>query len=507
MIDFFTDPYKNELIYSAIARYHFYSGNKDFKDTIEECFGKRSMVSIFELGGRLDYLAKELGGRYTAEKIINENTIFPYYAPFIDKEKRTEVSNYMKLKGSSSIYTELGIVAGSICKSDSIYYCPVCAKEEVKLYGEVYIHREHQLQGIMLCPHHGCRLKEYPINKLDSSRIEYIKFENDLLCFEADDVEINNYEKHLRLAKDAYYLLSNNLDKFNKESLTKRYKYLLYTKDFARATGTIKQRKLYESFINFYGEDFLKELNCSIDFNNEYNWLKVVTRNTKRATHPLRHLLLIEFLCDDIKEFFSMRIRKLETSKTDYNIEDCDISKLAEYKNNILTAITAIKENRSMKRTELREKFKKEYIYLYRYDKQWLFSNLPKKVKADTTNKRVNWNERDNEYLDMLTKKYNEIKAMEKPLRITNSSLAKPLGILANIQKKINKLPKTKEFLENVYESIEEFQLRRCKYVIDQLVEDEKELKLWQVQRIAAIRTNEFNKLKEKLIKYINEKS
>ena len=253
----------------------------------------------------------------------------------------------------------------------------------------------------------------------------------------------------------------------------------------------------------FYSEEhnskspqaILKELNSSIDFDNEYNWLKVVTRNTKRATHPLRHLLLIEFLCDDIKEFFSIRIRKLEKVKTDYNIENCNSGKLAQYKNNILIAI---KENNNMKRTELREMLKKEYIYLYRYDKQWLFSNLPKKIKANTTNKRVNWNERDNEYLDMLTKKYNEIKAMEKPLRITNSSLAKPLGILANIQKKINKLPKTKEFLENVYESIEEFQLRRCKYVIDQLVDDEKELKLWQVQRIAAIRTNEFNKLKEK---------
>lgn len=58
MIDFFTDPYKDELIYSAIARYHFYSGNADFKDTIEECFGKRSMASTFELGGRLDYLVK-----------------------------------------------------------------------------------------------------------------------------------------------------------------------------------------------------------------------------------------------------------------------------------------------------------------------------------------------------------------------------------------------------------------------------------------------------------------
>lgn len=312
MIDFFTDPYKDELIYSAIARYHFYSGNADFKDTIEECFGKRSMIAIFEFGGRLDYLAKELGGKYTAEKIINENTIFPYYAPFIDREKRTEVLSYIKFKGSSSIYTELGIVAGSICKNDNIYYCPVCAKEDVKLHGEAYIHREHQLQGIILCSRHGCMLKKYCIKKLDSSRIEYIKFENELLCFEQDNIEINNYEKHLRLAKDAYYLLSNNLYRFNKESITKRYKYILYTKDLARVTGTIKQRKLYESFINFYGEKFLKELNCNIDFNNEFNWLKVITRNTKRATHPLRHLLLIGFLCDDIEKFFSIRIKNLD---------------------------------------------------------------------------------------------------------------------------------------------------------------------------------------------------
>lgn len=168
--------------------------------------------------------------------------------------------------------------------------------------------------------------------------------------------------------------------------------------------------------------------------------------------------------------------------------------------------MTAIKENKNMKRTELREKLKKKYTYLYRYDKQWLFSNLPKKVKADAGNKRVNWQERDNEYLNMLNKKYNEIKAMEKPVRITNSALAKPLGILVNIQKKISKLPKIKEFLEKVCESTEDFQLRRCTYVIDQLIEDEKELNLWKVQRIAAIRTNEFNKLKEKLIKYINEK-
>lgn len=504
MIDFFTDPYKDELIYSAIARYHFYSGNTDFKDTIEECFGKRSMVSIFELGGKLDYLANELRGKYTAEKLIKENTIFSYYAPFIDKEKRDEILKLMKFKGSSSIYTELGIVAGSIHKTEGIYYCPECSNQEIRLYGESYIHREHQLQGIILCPHHGCKLKEYPVSKLDSSRIEYIKFEDKLLKLESDDTETSNYEKHLKLAKDAYYLLSNNLEKFNKEDITKRYKYFLYTKNLARATGTIKQRKLYESFINFYGVDFLEELNCSIDFNNEYNWLKVITRNTRRATHPLRHLLLIGFLCSDIEDFFSLNIKDVNKSamKKSYSIEDCNSNKLREYKRKVLTIIN---ENRNINRTEIREKIKKEYTYLYRYDKQWLFSNLPGKMKSDKAlSERINWSERDDEYLAMLMKKYNEIKSMKKPVRITNSSLAKLFGILVNIQKKIDKLPKSKEFLSKVCESTEDFQLRRCKYVIDKLIGDDKELRLWEIQKIASIRTNEFKNIKDRVIEYID---
>ena len=56
VIHFFTDPYKDELIYSAIARYHFYSGNTDYKDTLEECLGKRSAIPTLEIGDNLEYL-------------------------------------------------------------------------------------------------------------------------------------------------------------------------------------------------------------------------------------------------------------------------------------------------------------------------------------------------------------------------------------------------------------------------------------------------------------------
>lgn len=48
MLPFFTDPYTDELIYSAVARYHFYSGNIDFKDTLEEVFQSRSVIPSVE---------------------------------------------------------------------------------------------------------------------------------------------------------------------------------------------------------------------------------------------------------------------------------------------------------------------------------------------------------------------------------------------------------------------------------------------------------------------------
>lgn len=45
-----------------------------------------------------------------------------------------------------------------------------------------------------------------------------------------------------------------------------------------------------------------------------------------------------------------------------------------EYKERILSFIV---DNKEIGRTKLRENFKKEYIYLYRKDPEWLFSNLP----------------------------------------------------------------------------------------------------------------------------------
>lgn len=508
MLDFFTNPYKDELIYSTIARYHFYSGNVDYKDTIEECFGKRTMIPTFEIGGNFKYLAKVLGKKYSWDNLINEHTIMPYYELFIDENLKEKAIDEIKNRGSYSIYTRLGIIAGGICKKDSIFYCPVCAKNDLDNHGEVYIHREHQLEGVILCPHHGILLKKYLFKKVDVSRIEYIRLEEQYMDLKVKTIDIEGYEKHLKLAKDSYYLLNKKSEGVSKDKISMKYRNLLYKKGLLKGNNTINQKELYEQFISYYGKTFLEQLDCQIDFENDYNWLKVISRKSKRSSHPLRHLLFINFLCEDIKYFFDniydCKVEKIKNTDSIYSIEKVQLEKLNQYKDIILK----MKEkNKGILRTELRKSCKKEYTYLYRYDKTWLLNNLPIKIKRKVDNRRIDWNARDKQYLKVLKEKYKELINDNEMIRITKGSLSKPLGILSNIEKKLEYLPLTKNFFDEVCESTEEFQMRRAKTAIDKQIDAGVEnIKLWEIQRIAGIRSEYFKLIKVKLQKYLDEK-
>lgn len=618
MIHFFTDPYKDELIYSAIARYHYYTGNIDYKDTLEECFGRRTIISTLEFTSLLEVLAKNIGGKYTSDYLISRHTLLPYYLPFLPRYRKEEVLYEAKYADCSGIYTQIGFVAGSKCRKDGIYYCPICSENEIERYGEAFIHREHQLQGISLCVHHGAVLKRYKEDKKQISRLQFIRLEKSLLDLKVSSEVIQDYELKLKLAKDAYYIINTELSTVEKSMILEKYKNLLYERGLTTSTGNVKQNELYEEFLNFYSESFLEGLESGIDNDDEYNWLRVITRDIKRTVHPIRHILLINFLIGDISKFFQdinvsynpfgkgpwpclnkvsehyMQeiiddLRISEDYKTrvpvgtfsckcgfvysrqgpDINENDryrigriknfgnewedklkdylksgryglrelgrlmhCDPKtivkfdrllginsinssiavipkteeklkedKLEIYKDDILRAIEKDKE---ASRTEIRSMCKKQYTYIYRHDRQWLFEKLPLLRKNIEHKEKVNWEERDKELIQLIEDKYKAVVNFTIPVRISKAYIGKSLGILAILEKKLDKLPKTEAYLGEICETVEEFQLRRCISIIKQKMFEDSQIRLWEIQRLAAIRSNQFEKIKEKLIDYIN---
>lgn len=150
----------------------------------------------------------------------------------------------------------------------------------------------------------------------------------------------------------------------------------------------------------------------------------------------------------------------------------------------------ATQANEGLSKTELRQMFKADYTWLYRHDREWLNQNspelLPRKKYADN---RVNWSERDNVIRNKAKRViHEEFKCSVKPTRITISFIGKQIGELSLLQKHIEKLPKTKALIENHQETVEEFQIRRVKYISSILREQQDVVMEWQIVREAGLR-------------------
>lgn len=602
MLSYFPRFYDDELLYSAISRYHIISGNQNYKTTVKEIFNSDKQTPILEFTSNLSNLIDKLPAEGVTESkgIIQRNTIFPLYSPFLPETRKQSIIRKMLYSDGKGLKTEIGMVAGSICSKDDLMYCPLCSKEENERYGEAYFHRLHQVQGVLVCLIHKCFLKNYPIKRNMESRVKYIRLDNSILDQRVEYV-VSSDDKLIKIAQNIKYILDSDLESFNQEKIHRRYIEFLRKKGFLNVNNRIKQRKVYEKFNAFFGEDLLNRLESNIDFNNEYNWLKVLLRKPKRVVHPLRQVLFIMFICENIEQFFLNNINEDNTQRypclnhfcknynklnvnnykitPDYKTREpiitvkctcgfvysrktnkdiytagrikeygplwegnlrsllmeqkyslrslgrlmkCDpktIIRYADklklkhlidtnmkisYKETIVTPSISVnpekyKEdivnfrsiNSDVCRTDIRTQLSKQYMWLYKHDKRWLNENLPPKKKRVSINKnyRVNWEKRDEDILILLKKHYNSITKMEKRSRITKSIIARRTGKLAILESHVDRLPKCKEYISEITETVEEFQIYRVNKVIKDMFFKNQELKRWEIIRKAGLRS------------------
>ncbi|MET3698390.1 TniQ protein [Bacillus oleivorans] len=129
---------------------------------------------------------------------------------------------------------------------------------------------------------------------------------------------------------------------------------------------------------------------------------------------------------------------------------------LLEYRN---TWITTKHANPTYTKTELRKLIPNVYTWLYRNDREWLDKNSPS-IKKTHVNKRVDWDKRDEEILNLLKDFMDNLDDSSKPIRVTKRYLAVSINKLSLIENQINKLPLTKLFIESIVESSLEYKVR-----------------------------------------------
>jgi len=311
MIGCFPDPYPDELLYSVCARFHDRVQYPNKKNTMRELFGDEAAIAIVGLPSNLKTLVSMLppGSPYTVERLISNHTLYPFYAPFLERKQARQLWADMEGARGPSIYMRSGVMASTVQPMEWLRFCPACAQQDKEQLGEYYWHRIHQLPGIQVCPEHNVRVLDSKIRiQNPQTRHEFVSAERGIQLPKSRSYKLLNLHQAvlLRIAEDAAWLLKQHPLTPGLDTLAKRYRELLAERDLATYSGRVRVSELLNQFCECYSPELLEYLQCQIDVESQHNWLFRLVRSPKGSQHPLRHLLLMQFLGHTAESFFKL---------------------------------------------------------------------------------------------------------------------------------------------------------------------------------------------------------
>ncbi|MGQ4650346.1 TnsD family Tn7-like transposition protein [Lyngbya aestuarii] len=319
MVSFFPTPYPDELLYSVIARYHTRSGNRSFRQTDIDLFNYPSQQAAkVILSNNLDYLVNNfpIGSKQTKENLIQNHTLYPFYATFLTATEAWVVKDLMIKKVNSSLLQAARIAHTHTEDSRKFFrFCPLCLEKDTQIYGETYWHRINQTPGVLVCPIHATALHDSLVS-LDAIGIHYhaASSENCPLGSNSTTYLDETLQKLLMFAKDIEWLVNSCYLPFQGMAwLRKQYQSYLtrqsFLKIYSKNKFTFNSHSFASHFLEFYGTEFLEKINPILIKKPEtYLTNCLLACDVNPLIDRVMHLLLINFLVGSIKDFFSSNV-------------------------------------------------------------------------------------------------------------------------------------------------------------------------------------------------------
>lgn len=147
--------YEDELLYSFFCRCYVRNGFLIYRQMAEYLFlNKKEKPDILFVNCLRPEIRQQLEKQKSWSSIIKEHTMYSYYSKFLENERKEKA--YKALYNMEGNYRNMLPVR----KARTLCYCSMCVQEDRRKYGETYWHRSHQMEGVNVCPKHGCYLAE-----------------------------------------------------------------------------------------------------------------------------------------------------------------------------------------------------------------------------------------------------------------------------------------------------------------------------------------------------------
>ena len=458
MIVFFPELYRDELIYSWIARYYVKSGHLTLTYALEDLYIHHYTKPDIEFLNELRPDALEVMEKHCSlERLIKEHTMFASYGRFLPKERRQKAYEAL-LAMHGNFNNLLAVPKNQRGTGRYLKYCPVCAKEDREKYGEAYWHRMHQIQGIRICPQHRCYLMESGISM--ERKASPGLWDAQSTIPEQEEVKLCNEEIKLAFTKYACQVFDSGIDLEGKISAADFLKWRL--REYARTDSgaSISLENLYEDYKRFYAEENIMS---------------------------------------------KVRMQKI-LSGSRWNFTDiCQLAMFAGIPASELTKIPieSVRVFRNPVYVQVAEELQIDYKLVQRVGDAVL-KHYESRERVQRRKRRTVWEQMDEELLPnvqaIVKKMYNT--GQERPRRITVSAVRKEMGLP---DKRFDKLPKCKAEILKHQESQKEYWAREIVWAVEKLMREKQVVNWRHVRELKNMRKIDFQNCKIYLRKYVEE--
>lgn len=295
--------YPDETIYSVCARIHSRVGGSANK-TSSFLFGKRNINHPL-WPRRLENFAQYLG--LDPLYLLNKHTNYPYYDWVFSSEKRTLLKEAI-LKDNGNPTTIIGLKGRYKPR-----LCPLCLKEDMKVYGEPYWHRTHQLPGSLVCHIHNVLLISDCTKCEEAFKLQVFRTLQiaPLFCNKGHSltkIVYNKSESLMLISQENHNILNKDWDNNVLEIQERMRQYALIAGYMNVSSPSISFERLYPKFFSEFPQSLLDALGIPIK-NVRQGWMMSVFRNKARSINPLHYLLVMIFLAGNVKSFFESNVK------------------------------------------------------------------------------------------------------------------------------------------------------------------------------------------------------
>jgi hypothetical protein len=300
-----------ETLFSLISRHHYFSGQALSARTCEQFFGHPRAGSQHDLPSRLAHFVTRTQGCFgDVEKVAKNHTLLAYYAAFVSPEELKNAIACMAGESVSHLKLRLGILTSRFRANHPLKSCETCMAENLSTFGWAYWHVEHQYPGVWACQKHGQLLRE---STLKATGVE--RFQWHLPATEhcrqwpvaTRQALLDGHTALQSLSRQVIDLTASAPGRsIDTSRLHEVYRAELVRREWVTAGGSFRMPAIAASFL-----DHVKLLRAVPELEalpttagEAAIQLGRLLRPPRSGTHPLRHVVLINWLFGSAEAFW-----------------------------------------------------------------------------------------------------------------------------------------------------------------------------------------------------------